>query len=481
MKQRVLLKNSIRLDRLFQEYKDKPALLTSRDTLHFNNIEERLRSVAANLADAGIGRGHKVAIHEANSALHLYLFLASWLMDFLYLPLDFKAPVDACLSDTAVDFLITDAPATPDAHVAVLRTNQLMRPSRETRQNVIWPAIPFHQEAAAVHTSGSTGRPRGIVHTVGNYVYSALGTNAFIGLDASDRWLLSLPLFHVGGVLIWLRTLLVGCACILPDSLQSIASAVRQHHPTVISVVPTQLMRLIEQADLLDILKSMKTIMLGGAPSPSWLINKALDLGLPIMPTYGCTESCAQVTGVAKGSSRNAYQTAGRAVPYRNIRIDQDGVILLAGHTIFKRYLHEQKPCRRDRDGFFRTADAGVMDADGHLTISGRTDGVFLSGGENISPVEIENQLRGLDGVISAVVIPVPHREFGMTPWAFVETTEPFDEKTMMDSLRKSLPGYKVPKRIIPLHPDDKQGKIKISRENLIALAQRMVDGEEPS
>ena len=313
---------------------------------------------------------------------------------------------------------------------------------------------------------------------MGNYIFSALGTNEFIGLNPSDRWLLSLPLFHVGGALIWVRTLLAGCACILPDPRQNIAEAIHQFRPTVISVVPAQLIRLLEQKESVACLQRMKTILLGGAPLPSWLIDRSLDLGLPIMPTYGCTESCAQVTGVAKGSAKQAYHSAGQVVPHRDVRIEKDGRVALGGKTLFTRYLRERENRPFDQDGFFITADSGSFDDEGNLMIHGRTDGVFISGGENISPLEIENCLLRQTGIITAIVVPAPHREFGLTPWAFVETSAPFDEKNILSKLREILPGYKLPKRIIRLESDNQQGKMKYSREALTGLAVSLAEGD---
>jgi O-succinylbenzoic acid--CoA ligase len=150
----------------------------------------------------------------------------------------------------------------------------------------------------------------------------------------------------------------------------------------------------------------------------------------------------------------------------------------LGGKTLFKRYLHERKAEPSAEDRFFKTADAGCLNDEGNLVIFGRTDGVFISGGENISPLEIENSLLRQNGIITAIVVPVPHREFGLTPWAFVETSVFFDEKKLISSLRTCLPGYKIPKRIINLSDDDKKGKMKYSREALVKLARSMAEGE---
>ncbi|SEM12221.1 2-succinylbenzoyl-CoA synthetase [Syntrophus gentianae] len=475
MKPPFLQNDAIDLERLFEEYRANPALVTPAGTLTFGEIRKCLGIVIANLEKAGIRKGDSVALHGENSELHLYLFLAAWIMGFLYLPLDFKAPLASLLETAPFDFLVTSEEAPPSKDFAVLRPENLLPNLRsETAPwpgNRPWPAIPFRQEASAIFTSGSTGKPRGIVHTVGNYVYSALGTNEFVGLEPSDRWLLSLPLFHVGGVLIWVRTLLSGSSCILPGRLKRIDAAVLAHAPTVLSLVPTQLIRFLASEDIVSVLRKTKVIQLGGAPMPAWLIDKALDLGIPVMPTYGSTESCTQATGVARGSDRKAYFTAGRPLPYRKVRIAEDGTIQLGGKTLFSRYLDAPPQPSPAGDRIFSTADVGYLDPAGNLVVLGRKDGVFISGGENISPFEIENALLKLDSVVTAIAVPVPDEEFGRVPWAFVEMPGPFNEAEMLAALKSRLPGYKVPKRILRLEPKDQEGKMKYSREGLTKLA----------
>jgi len=242
-------------------------------------------NVIANLKQAGVHEGDYVALHAENGELHLYLFLAAWVMGFLYLPLDFKAPLGSLPDAAPLDFLVTAGDVPSSVNLPVLRPEKLLERSPFFTEPSPWPAIPFAREASVIFTSGSTGKPRGIVHTVGNYVYSALGTNACIGMEPTDRWLLSLPLFHIGGVMIWIRTLLSGSASILPERLKRIDAAGLASSPSVLSLVPTQLSRFLASEDIVRILQKAKSIMLYGAHSPAWLIEKALNLGIPVMPT----------------------------------------------------------------------------------------------------------------------------------------------------------------------------------------------------
>lgn len=475
MKLSFILPSSIRLDRLFSAYAKQTALATPTGEQTFDEVRKRLQNLIINLERAGICKGHCVAFYGENQELHLYLFLASWIMRFLYMPLDFKAPLSRLVTERPCDFLIT-AEDIRVAYPKILRPADIMQDNRSLLEKFYPRAIPFRREASVIFTSGSTGKPRGLVHTVGNYIYSALGTNEFIGIISADRWLISLPLFHVGGALIWVRTLLAGGASILPGSQKNIDRAIALFRPSVLSLVPAQLIRLLDNPEMIEICKSCRAILLGGAPMPAWLIEKALDMGLPIITSYGSTEGCAQVTGVAIGSPRAEYVTAGRPLAHRDIRIDTDGSIMLGGKTLFKRYLEDDKPSHLLKNGYFKTADAGRFDSNGNLVCLGRADGVFISGGENIQPFEVENQLLSMENISEAFVVPVDHHEFGKVPWAFVVAAEPFNEAALITKLKKSLPGYKVPKRIIRLDRKEKKGKMKYSRSELTALAAQIAN-----
>lgn len=478
MKPAFLTTRSLHLEELFAAYRENAALISPEGMCTFGEIRERLRGVVFHLKRAGVRPGERVALHAENGDLHLYLFLASWVMGFLYLPLDFKAPLGSLLSNDAVDFLVTAGEAPPSFKASLLRPADLRERLPAGGKDRPWPAVPLRREAGAIFTSGSTGKPRGLVHIVGNYVYSALGTNEFIGMEPSDRWLISLPLFHVGGVLIWVRTLLAGGACILPETLKAVEPAIRTYRPSVVSLVPAQLIRFLESVETVCALRESKTILLGGAPSPAWLIEKALDFGLPIMPTYGATESCAQVTGVCRGAERRAFFTAGQPLPYREVRIAADGTIRLGGKTLFRRYLEDSRAGYSRKSRFLDTADTGYIDPEGNLVVLGRQDGMFISGGENLHPFEIENHLLALPGIETAIVVPVPHREFGMAAWAFVEITGSLDEAAMIAGLKTRLPAYKVPKRIVRLDPQDEGGKLKYSRKALASRAAAMAERE---
>jgi O-succinylbenzoic acid--CoA ligase len=167
----------------------------------------------------------------------------------------------------------------------------------------------------------------------------------------------------------------------------------------------------------------------------------------PIHTTYGLTEMAAQVTTTSPDATLGELQSSGRVLPYRQLRVDERGEILVQGATLFQGYLDGdtvQHPF--DQDGWFHTGDLGRLDEEGWLHVLGRTDNLFISGGENIQPEEIELALCDVPGVTQAVVVPVQDDEFGQRPVAFVRgVDEGVWLATLAGELEAVLPHFKIP------------------------------------
>jgi len=299
-------------------------------------------------------------------------------------------------------------------------------------------------------TSGSSGCPKVACHTLRNHFYNALGTIEFFALNPQSRWLLSLPLFHVGGLAILFRIFLTGGAVVLSNL--SLIDALVTHRITHLSLVPTQLIRLLNEKK--PISTYLHCLLLGGAPISSHYLIEATQRGLPLFTTYGMTEMSSIITAAKKPLSLHT----GKTLPYREHAIAADGEILVRGETLFSGYWDPQAqnilPCRTD--GWFATKDLGTVTLDGNLHLLGRKDRLFISGGENIHPEEIERALLSIPGIVSATVMPIADPEFGMRPIAFIQ-----DETTVhtLDSIREALhaqlPSFKLPVRILPYPPNE--------------------------
>ncbi|MDT7856244.1 AMP-binding protein [Rubrivirga sp. S365] len=303
-----------------------------------------------------------------------------------------------------------------------------------------------HPPFTVVHTSGSTGVPKAALHTVGNHVASARGVNRRLGLGADGRWLLDLPLYHVGGLGVVVRCALEGAAMVLPGEGMSTAEAVRVLRPTHASFVSTQLRRLLDAlGGAAGGAASLRAVLLGGSAIPASLLDEAAARGLPVATSYGLTEMTSTVTATAAGADRPALATSGDVLDGRALRVAASGEIEVGGAALFAGYLGPDGLA--PPGAWFATGDLGHLDGAGRLVVTGRRGLLFVSGGENVQPEAIEAALLALDGVAEAVVVPVPDADFGHRPAAFVRTTSatPPDADGLRAALRRTLPGFMVP------------------------------------
>jgi o-succinylbenzoate---CoA ligase len=420
--------------------------------LTYGELDRRVSIVAGRIGEMGFGIGDRAALYLSKDEHYLVLFLALIRAGCITCPLSTRLPprgVAPLLKKAACRVLISsdeNLPGATDAGVRKLHpevlfadepgARDLPQPSEELR-------LALDRPATIVFTSGSTGVPKAVLHTFGNHYYSAKGSNANIALAPGDRWLHSLPLYHVGGLSILFRCLLAGAAIVLPESDVSLGAAIADGLATHVSLVSTQLLRLLREEDFDP--GRLRAILLGGGQIPASLVDEAVGHRLPVYTSYGLTEMASQVTATPPGASLEELHTSGRLLPHREISISDDGEILVKGETLFAGYVEGDVIDRPlDADGWFHTRDLGELDAEGYLRVRGRKDNLFISGGENVQPEEIEEALCRVEGVEEAVVVPVPDAEFGARPVAFVrkDDGEPGD---LARALEPVLPRFKIP------------------------------------
>ena len=432
---------------------DAPAIVAAGGTLTYGELDRRVTVVAMNLDELGLGAGARVGLYLPKDERYIVLLLALIRAGCVACPLSTRTPrlgVATLLQRAACRALISakDLTEAADAGAPKLYPEALLE-NISTERELPRSSDPLHllldRHATVLFTSGSTGAPKGTLHTFGNHYFSARGSNVNIALEPQDRWLHSLPLYHVGGISIVFRCLLAGASVALPEQEAPLGEAVARSGATHVSLVSTQLSRLLRE-DGFDP-SGLKAMLLGGGPMPGYLLEEALARKLPIHTSYGLTEMASQVTATPPGASREELRTSGRPLPHRELSISDDGEILVRGETLFAGYLEgEAIDLPVDADGWFHTKDLGELDAEGYLRVRGRKDNLFISGGENVQPEEIEEALCLLEGVEEAVVVPVPDPEFGSRPAAFVRTTGGLVEPTnLAQALEPVLPRFKIP------------------------------------
>jgi O-succinylbenzoic acid--CoA ligase len=289
-------------------------------------------------------------------------------------------------------------------------------------------------------TSGTSGEPRPVGLTYGNFLFSAVGSAFNLGVDPSDRWLCCLPLSHVAGLSIILRSVIYGTTAVLLDGFdtEQVANTLVTGDISVLSLVPTQLIRLLEaKADL----SKPRAILIGGGPVPPDALHEALDRGATVVQTYGMTETCSQVTTLAAEDAARKVGSAGRPLLTTHVRIES-GEILVQGPTV--------APGCYESDGWLHTGDLGHIDDEGFLYVTGRSSEVIVTGGENVMPAEVEAVLVSHPAVADAAVVGRPHPKWQEAVCALVVVTGDTDvsEDDLRSHCQGSLADYKVPKQV---------------------------------
>ena len=451
---------------------DAVAVIGTQGTITYDELNGRVSAAAFRLRE--LEPGSRVALYLPRDERYLTLMLAVIRAGHVVCPVSDRLPpkgVAQLLERAACAALISD-----DDELLRSAGAGLYRwkpgPLLEERQRGESADIPLERPATIVFTSGSTDIPKPALHTFGNHYYNALGSNSNIMLRPGDRWLHSLPPYHVGGISILFRCLLAGATIALPGHGTPIGDSIAGLGATHISLVSTQLLRLLREDTELA---GLKAVLMGGGPVSASLVDEALSRKLPIHTSYGLTEMASQVTTTPPGASLAALRTAGRVLPEREVAISQEGEILVRGATLFAGYVEGKTlDLPLDTDGWFHTGDLGWWDENSYLRVLGRQDNLFISGGENIQPEEIEEALSALPGVEAAVVVPVEDPEFGQRPVAFVRTEggEPGD---LAPKLREFLPGFKVPTTFHPW-PENAQRGMKPDRNALHERARQLHD-----
>ncbi|MGD8922567.1 MAG: o-succinylbenzoate--CoA ligase, partial [Candidatus Zixiibacteriota bacterium] len=376
-------------------------------------------------------------------------------------------------------FLIVDDDETtlPDDALRIMDIGNLVDDEKSPMDVDIH--LSLEQPASIILTSGTTSRPKAVLQTLGNHYYNAVGSNRNIPFTAGDRWLLSLPLYHVGGLAILFRALTGGGAVVIADRKADLYETTTKFGVTHLSLVPTQLRRLLDtKMNLKALSRQLKAVLIGGGTVPPKLIHRSHEIGLPIFTSYGLTEMGSQVATTRPGDPVEKLLTSGVPLDYREVKISPDKEILVRGEVRFSGYVTDHGLDRFfDADGWFATGDVGYFDEDGYLAVTGRLDNMFVSGGENIYPEEIEAALCELDSVIEAIVVPVDHDEYGSRPVAFVRCTSGHspDEKELRSGLEGKLARFKLPDRFFPWPETAVSSGIKAGRRQLQQHAWRLL------
>ncbi len=463
-----------------------PALTHDGTTLSYEELVERVQRRAARLKAMGIGRGSRVGLRAPTSidwvfAAHATFWLGATLVPLhpstteqeLAFQLD-ALPLDVLLVDADSDVSRVDVPLMP--------LEELSGPAGAECA----PAnVDVDDIMTVLFTSGTTGTPKAVPLTVQNHMASATASALRLGLCEDDHWLCCLPLCHVGGLAIVLRSAIYGTSFELVEKFEAdrILDMLAARPATLASFVPTMVYRLLEATDG-PIESTLRAVLVGGGPIDAQLLRQARERGIPALPTYGMTEAGSQLATLSPHEANDdptgrLLATAGSPLVGVEFRVERDdgsrcapdeaGALWARGPMLTHGYLgFEEANRERFRDGWFRTGDVGRLDADGYLHIEHRKTDLIVTGGENVDPNEVETVLRRVAAVADTTVVGIDDDEWGQVVAALVV---PRHDDTQTDELinelesccRSQLAAFKVPRRwrLIAQIPRTPSGKVR--------------------
>ncbi len=311
--------------------------------------------------------------------------------------------------------------------------------------------------AAIILTAGTTGVPKAVQLTYSNFETSCSNWNNFLQFEPNDQFLCCLPLHHIGGLAVLIRALMYGFSMNVVNEFQAeaVLKTIHNHSVTIISLVPTMLKRILDLDGGLKALKSLRWILLGGGPSPEYLLDICIKEKLNIVKVYGMSETCSGTVGLKLLDEPQHKFYAGRPFPGTNVCAENDE-LHISGPMVMKGYIGE-----RETKGTFNSHDLGRIDDDNLLFLDIRRKDLIVSGGENVNPVEVEECLMNVEGISDAAVVGKDDDEWGQKVTAYIVTTS-LENDCIRTELIKSLSPYKIPKEYIQVShiPRNELGKI---------------------
>ena len=476
----------------------------------FAELHRQATRLARQLASVGVQEGHRVALLAANGLSYVAFVHALTRLGAIMVPLNLRLTRDELcwqVRDVRASRLVYDADnaslaqeigrALPQLPLATLASESMQGEtvlSELPEKDVpLRPLIDLAAPQAILYTSGTTGQPKGAIITYGMQWWNAVGSALNLGHSPDDRWLACLPLFHIGGLSILIRSVIYGISVMLHKKFDPVIinQALFDDSITIISVVAVMLQRMLAALDdngegekRTTYPAMLRCVLLGGGPVPQPLLEECLLRDIPVVQTYGLTEACSQAVTLSPADAKRKPSSAGRPLPPVQLRVmldnrpaarEEAGEIFLQGPTITPGYVDRaEATAQAFQDGWFATGDIGYLDKDGYLYVLDRRADLIISGGENVYPAEIESVLLSHPEVEGVGVCGQADPQWGQSPVAFVvrKAGSVISAQELAKYAAQKLARYKQPKAIYFTEQLPRTSSGKLIRRELPRLLQ---------
>ncbi|AFS69750.1 o-succinylbenzoate--CoA ligase [Exiguobacterium antarcticum] len=422
-----------------KEQPDELALITDTERLTWSALYTKAHKLASSWAPL-LSRGERIALYGPSSTAYIVAIHAAQLLELTIVPINIRlsqSEVSAQLKQANVKYVISDR---------LLDSNVKRLPFHAPNQapEILVRHMPKHYIQSMLFTSGTTGKPKAVEQTMLNHFSSAMNAARHIGSFPDDRFLVVTPLFHMSGLAVVYRSVIYGVPLILEPhfSPNKTMTWIKTEAVTHISLVSVMLDRLLE-AGLRR--HDLRVVLTGGGPVPLPILTRALDRDLPVMQTYGMTETASQIATLLPEDALRKIGSAGKPIAPTEIRITRHQEIEVKGPTVMNGYFNnpEATTAAFTADGYLKTGDLGRIDSDGYLYVLDRRSDLIISGGENVYPAEVEAALLSISGITEAGVVGRFDPTWGQVPVAFIVSQ--LEESSVRQQMEQLLAKYKCP------------------------------------
>lgn len=427
---------------LYTRAKEQPkdtALITSEARLTWSELFDRASEMASAWTEY-VQKGDRIALYGPSSIDYIVAIHAAQLLQVILVPINTRLTqheIGEQLKQAKVRLVITNRAISP-----IVPTLPFTARSHGTK--LIVRQMPKQSVQSMLFTSGTTGRPKIVEQTMMNHFSSAMNAARHLGVGPDDVWLTVTPLFHMSGLAIVYRSVIYGVPLVLEPHFSPTGANkwIEQENVTHVSLVAIMLERMLD-AGLRR--HRLRVVLTGGGPVPLPILKRAIDAQIPVLQTYGMTETASQVATLLPKDALRKIGSSGQAISPTEIRINSDQEIEVKGPTVMRGYFENEEATRKafTADGFLRTGDIGRLDAEGFLYVLDRRSDLIISGGENIYPAEVESALLSVAGVTEAGVVGRADSKWGQVPVAFVISG--LEESEIRKEVSRLLAKYKCP------------------------------------